>query len=682
MNHENVTNVIVVFKTHLDIGFTGYAKDVLDQYCTTFIPAAVDLAFRVNTQAHKKFVWTVGSYLIHYYFNHAADEDCERLAQAIRLGYVRWHGLACTTHTELMDRKLLDYNLSISQSLDEEFGLKTIAAKMTDVPGHTIGLVPAMADAGIRYLHLGVNASSRVPSVPSIFVWKYESKEIIVNYAGDYGDAAILENGTALEFYHAHDNAAPPTPEELDELFRKLSEKYPNAHIEAGTLDDFAKSALSIQDSFPVITEELGDTWIHGAGTDPLKVSWFRRLLSLKDKWIAEGRLTEDSQEYQNMMENLLLIVEHTWGMDVKKYLLDFSNWDKKSFTTARQKDITDETSYGVFNMGLLNGMLPELHHYHGDTIHSSYSIFESSHQEQRDYITAALSQLPEDLRTEALDVFAFAYPSIPENAVRHSVYEPITIGGCTLTIGCHGEILRYTDENNHVEKELRLGTIAYETFGGKEVDDCYFDYGRDLKENFFWAEPDFGKPGLRYSTEITHNYFEPAVTDIYSSGKEIYVTLSFLQEACCFYGCPREFTLIYKPENNAVQVEVFWKNKDAIRSPEAIWFHINPQVTSPEKWMMNKSGAQVSPLNVVYNGNRKLHAVQSLHYDSPTEQFEIVSLDAPLVSPGGRNLYNTDNTLPDLNQGFYFLLYNNRWGTNFKQWFDEDMRFAFTIRF
>ena len=324
MNHENVTNVIVVFKTHLDIGFTGYAKDVLDQYCTTFIPAAVDLAFRVNTQAHKKFVWTVGSYLIHYYFNHAADEDCERLAQAIRLGYVRWHGLACTTHTELMDRKLLDYNLSISQSLDEEFGLKTIAAKMTDVPGHTIGLVPAMADAGIRYLHLGVNASSRVPSVPSIFVWKYEAKEIIVNYAGDYGDAALLENGTALEFYHAHDNAAPPTPEELDELFRKLSEKYPNAHIEAGTLDDFAKSALSIQDSFPVITEELGDTWIHGAGTDPLKVSWFRRLLSLKDKWIAEGRLTEDSQEYQNMMENLLLIVEHTWGMDVKKYLLDF----------------------------------------------------------------------------------------------------------------------------------------------------------------------------------------------------------------------------------------------------------------------------------------------------------------------------------------------------------------------
>ena len=38
--------VIVVFKTHLDIGFTGLAQQVLDKYCLDFIPSAVDLAFR------------------------------------------------------------------------------------------------------------------------------------------------------------------------------------------------------------------------------------------------------------------------------------------------------------------------------------------------------------------------------------------------------------------------------------------------------------------------------------------------------------------------------------------------------------------------------------------------------------------------------------------------------------
>ena len=47
-----------------------------------------------------------------------------------------------------------------------------------------------------------------------------------------------------------------------------------------------------------------------------------------------------------------------------------------------------------------------------------------------------------------------------------------------------------------------------------------------------------------------------------------------------------------------------------------------------------------------------------------------------------GKKLYRPDDSMPELSQGFFFLLYNNRWGTNFKQWFEEDMRFAFDISF
>ena len=75
---------------------------------------------------------------------------------------------ACTTHTELMDRRLLDYDLSISHMRDQKFGIHTIAAKMTDVPGHTMALLPALCDAGIEFLHIGVNDSSRIPSVPGL----------------------------------------------------------------------------------------------------------------------------------------------------------------------------------------------------------------------------------------------------------------------------------------------------------------------------------------------------------------------------------------------------------------------------------------------------------------------------------------------------------------------------------
>lgn len=581
-----------------------------------------------------------------------------------------------------MDRRLLDYDLSISQKMDQQFGFHTIAAKMTDVPGHTIGMVPALAQAGIEYLHLGVNASSRVPDVPPMFLWKCGSEEIVVQYAGDYGEVSALSNGTVLEFYHAHDNAAPPTPQELDDLFETLAARYPNAHIEAGTLEDFALKVREIKHTLPVITEEIGDTWIHGVATDPWKVSCFRRLLQLKEAWIASGQLLVDSPSYDVFMENLLLVAEHTWGMDVKKYLLDFTNWNKKSFIAARANDHTDETFYDACNQALLTGMSEELHHYHGEHITSSYSKFETSHQEQRNYILRAVEALPEELQEQAKKEFAFSWPSVPECAPSFHANEPIPVGSFIVTLGAHGELLQVKNNVSGEIKDLSLGLIEYETFGGKEVDACYYDYGRDLKDNYYWSEPDFGKPGLHYHKEIRHNIYTPTPVSVRTDNNTLYVFLQFPQEASEAYGCPREFAIVYFFENHAICMQIFWKNKDAIRSPEAVWVNINPQVIEPTCWKLNKLNTYISPDHVCYDGNRKLHCVQKLLYHTNQKNIVITSLDAPLVSPGAKTLYTTDNTFEDLNNGFFFLLYNNRWGTDFKQWYEEDMRFDFTIQY
>ena len=54
MDYSNVKRVIVVCKTHLDIGFTDYAQAVLDDYTDSFIPGALDLAEAVNTPEKKR----------------------------------------------------------------------------------------------------------------------------------------------------------------------------------------------------------------------------------------------------------------------------------------------------------------------------------------------------------------------------------------------------------------------------------------------------------------------------------------------------------------------------------------------------------------------------------------------------------------------------------------------------
>lgn len=48
--------VIVVSKTHLDLGFTDYGENIRQKYINCFIPEAIELAERVNTLDKKHFV--------------------------------------------------------------------------------------------------------------------------------------------------------------------------------------------------------------------------------------------------------------------------------------------------------------------------------------------------------------------------------------------------------------------------------------------------------------------------------------------------------------------------------------------------------------------------------------------------------------------------------------------------
>ena len=56
--------VIVVSKTHLDLGFTDYAEHIYKKYLDEFIPSAVAIANELNADGTKRFVWTTGSWLL------------------------------------------------------------------------------------------------------------------------------------------------------------------------------------------------------------------------------------------------------------------------------------------------------------------------------------------------------------------------------------------------------------------------------------------------------------------------------------------------------------------------------------------------------------------------------------------------------------------------------------------
>ncbi|MBE0698726.1 MAG: glycoside hydrolase, partial [Anaerolineaceae bacterium] len=301
-NPGNIQRVHLIFKTHLDVGFTDFSAKVVENYFKSYIPRAIDLARLLRESGSSdRFIWTTGSWLIYEYLELAGKKERREMEEAIAHGDITWHALPFTMHSENLDTSLFRYGLSLSQELDKRFGHKTIAAKMTDVPGHTRGIIPLLEEAGVQFLHIGVNGASTPPDVPPVFIWRDPNgAEIMVMYhKGSYGDLMIVPGCTdAIAFAHTGDNLGPQSVDELYQSYRMIRGQFPGCKIQASTMDAFATQLVQKKNGLPIIENEIGDTWIHGAGTDPKKEAGYRELSRLRRQWLKRGVAGNEIKEF------------------------------------------------------------------------------------------------------------------------------------------------------------------------------------------------------------------------------------------------------------------------------------------------------------------------------------------------------------------------------------------------
>ena len=155
-----VKRVLVMFKCHFDAGFVDTQAAVVHRYFKEYFPRAIDLASQLRQSGNERYVWTTGSWLLYEYLEQATPEERTRMEKAIAAGDIAWHALPFTWQTELMDASMISGGIGLSQALDRRFGKTTTGAKMTDVPGHTRGLIAPLAAQGVKFLDIGVNEAS------------------------------------------------------------------------------------------------------------------------------------------------------------------------------------------------------------------------------------------------------------------------------------------------------------------------------------------------------------------------------------------------------------------------------------------------------------------------------------------------------------------------------------------
>lgn len=625
----------VVFKTHLDIGFTDQAARVRAEYHDRFIPQAIDTAthfWRVNTAA-PAFIWTTGAWLIH---DHLATQDRARVARleaAIDRGLIRWHALPFTTHTELMSPALFRAGLSFAQELDARFGVVTRAAKMTDVPGHTLGMVPLMARAGVRFLHLGVNTASPVPDVPDLFRWRApDGSEIVVMYQDSYG-ATHLPQGfdQGLTFAHTNDNVGPQTVPQVAELWRDLCREMPGVRLVASTLEAYGDAVWDRRDSLPVIDAEIGDSWIHGSASDPAKTARFLALQRLFDK------LDDDMQTPARRAfgRALTLVAEHTCGVDIKSWLPDTRAWDRPAFEARRHND----------------------HAF----VHAA-----ASWEEQRAYMDTAIARLePED---RALALAAWAPPAPSDPVPDGPVAGLLSVEGWQIELDpATGDVTSITGPGG-ARLRVRIG-YRHESHDAADVARHMNSY---LVHRAEWAILDHGKPGLaEHAATAQSRVCQPALVAV----RGACIWLRPDAEAHDVLGAPGHVTLEFRPLDAArIELVLSLRDKPANRLPEAGFLTWADEAAGP--WAYRKMGMWLRPDRGVRRGGGQLQAVTSVRRPG----LRIDPLDTPLVAPLSAPFMGFDPAPPDLSRGLRFNLYNNKWGTNFPQWWEGDLTARFIV--
>lgn len=145
----------------------------------------------------------------------------------------------------------------------------------------------------------------------------------------------------------------------------------------------------------------------------------------------------------------------------------------------------------------------------------------------------------------------------------------------------------------------------------------------------------------------------------------------------------PRFYLELLLPDAEPeVRISFLWSDKAANRLPEAMWLGFIPQTREPQGWVLEKVDQQVSPFDVVRGGNRHMRALTgAISHEDAQSDLAIETLDAPVLAVGEKPPIAYSEERPKTEKGIHFSLFNNAWGTNYVQWFGENMRFRFVLR-
>jgi hypothetical protein len=149
--------------SHVDIGYTHVQTEV-EKMQWEYLEQAIELARRTaDYPAEARFRWnSEGLWAVDSYLEQAPPEKRRQLIDAVRNGWIELDALYGNELTGLCRPEELFRLLDCARRISQEHDLVIDSAMISDVPGYTWGIVPALAHSGVKYFSIGPNHVHRI----------------------------------------------------------------------------------------------------------------------------------------------------------------------------------------------------------------------------------------------------------------------------------------------------------------------------------------------------------------------------------------------------------------------------------------------------------------------------------------------------------------------------------------
>lgn len=724
-NPSPVREVIVIIKTHFDIGYTHRVKEIVHHYRTEMIDRAMNIMDQSKAlPPEQQFAWTGPGWVMSKVledWDGQTPARRQRLDDYVRTGKFQFHALPFTLESDACEPEEMARGFIFASQLCRRYGMPLPrSGKMTDVPSHGGALATVLAHSGVQFMHIGCNWPSGCVRTPGLFWWEGpDGSRVLTFYSHTYGTCVP---SWMPRWYSAQDpfisaslaptpdwpyaiwpailvtpdNSGPPKADQIKALFEDASKRLPGVKVRMGTMDDFVDAILREQPEIPVVKGEMPDTWIHGIMCDPGGIKLSREVhpqIAAAEALHTQLGLWGVSQppiatEVAMAYEKMLLYGEHTWGgaASVNQYGEAFAKLDPRQYADleASWEDKTDyiraasRISRRITEMGLqaLAGAVKQ--NGPGMVVFNPLPWTRSGMVEIRGETVFVEDIPPGGYRTLPLPpaTTSVAPRRTKEPAVIESTFFKLTLDPVK------GAITSLVDKRTGREwvepaDGRALGQYLNERFTFEQTLNYTVTYQNGRALNFGgakgeWPHPGMHKPGMISERQVPYRAASTSSGTVTIDGNT--ATLECPADPANYL--PATILRITLPPTLPyVDLELTIRDKARDNWPQADWLCLPFKIASPRFRVHRQLGVMNPATDILPGANRDLFSVGHgvTITDADGAGIAVCPLDHPLISldrPGCWKFSKDAAEFTPKKPAVYLNLYNNQWNTNFRYWY------------